>query len=131
MIELLLENASTHMLTAFSSSENSSGNPNSYDLTALIQATLDVEFLAQTLNHYTNPKASEIQGKIYLALDERTDNDARINLQTELPEMRAVLKRLREATQGEFKCFKRERTSRGRDKERKGDTGREGTPQAT
>jgi len=83
-----------------------------------MQATLDVEFTAQTLNNYTTEKASEIQGQIYLALDERTDNDARLALQQELPEMRAILKRLRERTKGEFACFKRERKAR-KDGERK------------
>ncbi|KAK4987319.1 hypothetical protein LTR28_001876, partial [Elasticomyces elasticus] len=58
---------------------------------------------------------------IYLALDERTDNDARVRLQAELPEMRALLKRLREGTKGVFGCFKRERT--GRREERGGGGG--------
>lgn len=89
-----------------------------YSLPALMQATLDVEFLAQTLNNYTTERASDVQGQIYLALDERTDNEARQRLQNELPEMRAILKRLREKTRGEFACFKKirmakDRTSRG------------------
>jgi exocyst complex component 2 len=40
-------------------------------------------------------------------MDERTDHDARSALQSELPEMRAVLKRLKEGTRGEFSCFRR------------------------
>ncbi|KAH0369017.1 exocyst complex protein, partial [Aureobasidium melanogenum] len=78
----------------------------------LMQATLDVELLAQTLSNFTTEKASEIQSKIYLVLDERTDADARTRLQAELPEMRAILKRLREGTKGQFGCFRRERRAR-------------------
>ena len=78
-----------------------------------MQATLDVEFMAQTLNTFTTDRAGEIQSQIYLALDERTDNEARARLQGELPEMRAILKKLREGTKGEFGCFKKERRGRG------------------
>lgn len=74
-----------------------------------MQATLDVEFLAQTMNSFISDKASEMQAKVYVALDERTDNDARLKLQNELQEMRSTLKRLREKTRVEFGCFKRER----------------------
>lgn len=83
-----------------------------FSLPALMQATLDVEFMAQTLNNYTTDRAGETQGKIYLALDERTDNDARAKLQGELPAMRGILKKLREGTKGEFGCFRRERRGR-------------------
>ena len=77
-----------------------------------MQATLDVEFLAQTLNHFTTEKAGETQSQIYVALDERTDNDARAKLQGELPEMRKALKGLREGTKGSFGCFRREKRGR-------------------
>ena len=73
-----------------------------YTLPALMQATLDVEFMAQTLHNYTTDKASETQNKIYPALDERTDNTAKARLQEELPGMRAILKKLREGTKGEL-----------------------------
>lgn len=73
-----------------------------YDLGAIMQATFDVEFLAQTLNNYTTVVASETQSNIYLIVDERTDNDARVKLQNELPGMRVTLKKLREGTKGEL-----------------------------
>ena len=79
-----------------------------------MQATLDVEFVAQTLSQYTTDKASELQSAIYQELDRGTDNEARMKLQSELPEMRAVLKRLREGSRCEFACFKKQR--RGGDK---------------
>lgn len=107
ILSYLLEQSSLALIAAFKQRPR-------YTLPALMQATLDVEFMAQTLNNYTTDRASEVQSQVYLALDERTDNDARTRLEGELPEMRAVLKKLREGTKGEFGCFKRER--RGRDR---------------
>ncbi|CAI4210639.1 unnamed protein product [Parascedosporium putredinis] len=78
-----------------------------YTLQALMQATLDVEFIAQTLSQYTTDRASELQGQIYQELDGRTDDTTRAKLQSELPEMRSVLKKLREASKMEFACFRK------------------------
>lgn len=80
-----------------------------YPLAALMQATLEVEFVAQTMSQYTTDKASETQSNIYIELDHGTTPDASKRLQGELPEMRQVLKRLREGTRNEFLCFKREK----------------------
>ncbi|TKA63656.1 hypothetical protein B0A55_10587, partial [Friedmanniomyces simplex] len=107
ILSYLLEQSSVHLLTSFQKAHTH------YTLPALMQATLDVEFLAQTLSQYTTERAGEVQSQIYLALDERTDDEARKKLQGELPGMRGVLKRLREGTRGEFGCFKRERRGRG------------------
>ncbi|KAL8681900.1 MAG: hypothetical protein Q9186_001986 [Xanthomendoza sp. 1 TL-2023] len=84
-----------------------------YSLAALMQATLDVEFVASILSQYTTAKASELQSQVYQGLDQRTDNSARMRLQNELPEMRAILKKLREGTRGEFVCFKKQRVTKG------------------
>ncbi|PFH55704.1 hypothetical protein XA68_17746 [Ophiocordyceps unilateralis] len=100
VLSFLLEQTSLQMLDAFRRRPR-------YSLEALMQATLDVEFVAQTLSHYTTDRASELQSQIYQELDGRTDNDARARLQSELPEMRSVLKRLREASRNEFACFKK------------------------
>jgi len=105
ILSYLLEQISTALLSAFQ-------QRSSYNLPALMQATLDVELIAQTLSNYTTEKASELQSSIYLVLDERTDSDARTRLQNELPEMRATLKKLREGTKGQFGCFKKERRGR-------------------
>lgn len=78
-----------------------------YSLPALMQATLDTEFIAQTMSQYATEAAGQIQSKIYLELDRRTNNEARAKLQAELGEMRGVLKRLRERTRGEFACFRK------------------------
>ena len=77
-----------------------------------MQATLDVEFVAQTLREYVSDRAGKIQGEIYEELDRRTDDGAKGKLQKELPEMRAVLKRLKEGMRGAFGCFKQARPGR-------------------
>jgi exocyst complex component 2 len=103
VLSYLLEQTSRELLEAFKQRQR-------YTLSALMQATLDVEFVAQTLSQYTTEKVGEIQSAIYQELDKGTDNDARTKLQSELPEMRAVLKRLREGSRSEFACFKKVRT---------------------
>ncbi|KFA72503.1 hypothetical protein S40288_06652 [Stachybotrys chartarum IBT 40288] len=100
VLSFLFEQTSVQLLEAFRLRQR-------YPLGALMQATLDVEFIAQTLTHYTTQRASELQGQIYQELDSRTDNDARTKLQSELPEMRSVLKKLREASKTEFACFRK------------------------
>ncbi|KAF3767992.1 hypothetical protein M406DRAFT_289279 [Cryphonectria parasitica EP155] len=100
VLSYLLEQSSRELLEAFKSRPK-------YSLSALMQATLDVEFVAQTLSQYMTEKSTEIQTQIYQELDSRTDNDARARLQSELPEMRSVLKRLREASKSEFACFRK------------------------
>lgn len=106
VLSFLLEQTSRELLEAFKTRAR-------YDLGMLMQATLDVEFVAQTLNHYTTDRASELQSAVYQELDSRTDNDARTRLQSELPEMRAVLKRLREASRSEFACFRKPKKTTG------------------
>lgn len=100
VLSYLLEQASRELLEALKTRPR-------YNLAALMQATLDVEFVAQTMAQYTTDRASELQSQIYQELDGRTDNDARAKLQSQLPEMRNVLKRLREASKSEFACFRK------------------------
>jgi exocyst complex component 2 len=95
ILKHMLEQVSQCLIDAFRLREK-------YDLPKLMQATLDVEFLAQTLASYTTDKASEIQSNIYLVLDERTDNEARQRLQGELPALKSILKRLKDKTKGEL-----------------------------
>ena len=90
----------------------------SYPLPALMQATLDVEFVAQILSQYMSTEASRLQSEVYVELDRKTTREASGQLQGELPEMRRVLKTLREGTRGEFGCFKRDKRERGRGVER-------------
>lgn len=105
----VLSHLNTHLSLAFLLALKSRSH---YALPALMQATLDVEFVAQTLKEYVSDKAGKVQGEIYEELDQRTDDRARGRLQKELPEMRAVLKRLREGSRGSFGCFRKPRTGR-------------------
>ncbi|OBT52989.1 hypothetical protein VE04_06499, partial [Pseudogymnoascus sp. 24MN13] len=100
ILSYLLEQVSRDLLDAFKQRSQ-------YTLASLMQATLDVEFVAQTLTQYTTDRAGQLQSDIYQELDKGTDNEARVKLQGELPEMRAVLKRLREGSRSEFACFKK------------------------
>jgi exocyst complex component 2 len=102
----LVTKISSSLLTAFQSRSK-------YSLPALMQATLDTEFIAQTMSQYVTEEASQIQSQIYLELDRRTNNEARTKLQAELGEMRGILKRLRERTKGEFTCFRKTRPTGG------------------
>ncbi|KAI9374957.1 exocyst complex component Sec5-domain-containing protein [Aspergillus egyptiacus] len=99
----LLTQVSTALLDAFSQRPT-------YSLSALIQATLDTEFIAQTMSQFSSEEASAVQSQIYVELDQRTTHEARAKLQSELGEMRGILKRLRERTKGEFACFRKPRT---------------------
>lgn len=100
VLSYLLEQTCRELLAAFAQRTK-------YTLPALMQATLDIEFVAQTMTQYTTDRASEIQSQIYQQLDKGTDNDARQGLQRELPLMRQVLKTLRDGTKSEFACFRK------------------------
>jgi exocyst complex component 2 len=107
ILSYLLEKVSQALLDSFKERK-----PNMYTLPALIQATLDTEFIAQTMSQYSTTTAGEIQGQIYMELDKRSDNNARAKLQQELGDMRVVLKRLREQSRNSFGCFKRQRSEK-------------------
>ncbi len=107
ILSYFLERVSQALLDGFKERK-----PNMYSLPALMQATLDTEFIAQTMSQYATSKAGEIQGQIYMELDKRSANDARARLQQELGEMRVVLKKLREQSRNSFGCFKRARSEK-------------------
>lgn len=118
-LSYLLEKISQALLDSFKERK-----PNMYTLPALIQATLDTEFIAQTMSQYSTTKAGEIQGQIYMELDKRSDNNARAKLQQELGDMRVVLKSLREQSRNSFGCFKRPRSDKdGRGRPERKNTG--------
>ncbi|KAL3467591.1 exocyst complex component Sec5-domain-containing protein [Aspergillus heterothallicus] len=107
----LLSITLTHLLTQVSNALLNAFNLRAaYSLNSLIQATLDTEFIAQTMSQYSSDEASAIQSQIYVELDRRTTHEARARLQSELGEMRGILKRLRERTKGEFACFRKARS---------------------
>lgn len=111
--QLLLHETLSALLVALSQALLSSfvsRPPQRYTLPALIQATLDTEFLSQTLSQYSSPQVNDIQNDIYVELDKRTTNDARSDLQKELGVMRGVLKKLREESRVSFGCFRKDRS---------------------
>ena len=129
IMSYLLEQISREFLEVFRQRQ-----PPRYTLAALMQATLDVEFVGQTLAQYTTEKASDMQSQIYMELGKSTSPPSgggaagsergggegaksaeeldmdHSRLQTELPEMRNVLKALREKCRAEFACFKKARS---------------------
>ncbi|KAK5097047.1 Exocyst complex component S5 [Lithohypha guttulata] len=106
ILSYMLENTSQALLDGFKERK-----PSRYSLAALIQATLDTEFIAQTMSQYASKRTNEIQNEIYVELDKRTTNDARADLQKELGVMRGVLKKLREQSRNSFGCFKRPKSN--------------------
>lgn len=102
ILRSLFESTTTSLINTFKSPQLPQ-----ITLTQLMQATLDVEFMAQTLASYTTEAASQVQTDIYQVLDAKTDNAARVRLQDELGSLRNTLKRLREGTKVQFACFRR------------------------
>lgn len=109
VLSYLLEQVSLEFLEAFKQRQR-------FPLNSLIQATLDIEFVAQTMNQYTTERATETSSQIYQELDKGTDGEARARLQKILPGMRVDLKRLREASKSEFACFKKARSGNKADR---------------
>lgn len=103
ILSFLLEQLTRELLETFRARDDQ------YTLGALMQATLDVEFVAQTLGQYSTERAAASQGAIYQELDGRTDDGTRGALQAELPGMRGLLKKLREGSKTEFACFRKVR----------------------
>src|SRR5205085_4473844 len=83
ILSFLLEKVSEALLSAFKDRK-----PNNYTLPALMQATLDTEFIAQTMGQYVTKKAADTQSEIYMELDRRTNNESRVQMPKELGEMR-------------------------------------------
>ena len=110
VLSSLFETICKALLEAFRARATSATTSRPFDLFCLMQATLDVEFFARTLSGmFGTERASEAQGQVYIELDRTGEARA---LQKELPEMRAILKRLSESTRSEFACFKKERKDR-------------------
>jgi len=106
ILSYLLECMSADLLGAFK------GRPQErFGLNALLQATLDVEFVNQTLSQYGTPRARELQQDIYVELDHRSDAPARTALHKELSEMKTTLTALRRASRAEFLCFRQKKGS--------------------
>lgn len=108
-LQYLLEKIAQAQLDAFKDRK-----PNSYTLPALMQATLDTEFIASSMTQYGTQTATDISSSIYTELDQRTNNESRAQLQKELGNMRILLKKLREGSRASFGCFKMQRDTKDR-----------------
>ena len=114
ILRALFESTTTSLINTFKSPQLSQ-----ITLPQLMQATLDVEFMAQTLASYTTEAASQVQTDIYQVLDGKTDNAARVKLQDELGGLRSTLKRLRDGTKVQFACFRRPKKAEGEERGRR------------
>jgi exocyst complex component 2 len=117
-LQYLLEKIAQAQLDAFKDRK-----PNSYTLPALMQATLDTEFIASSMTQYSTKTATDISSSIYTELDQRTNNESRAQLQKELGNMRVVLKKLREGSRASFGCFKTQRDAKDRGRPNRKATG--------
>ena len=110
VLSSLFETICKVLLEAFRLRATATTPSKPFNLFCLMQATLDVEFFSQTLAAlFGSDKASETQSQIYVELDRTGESRA---LQKELPEMRMVLRKLKDGTRAEFACFKKERKDR-------------------
>lgn len=91
----LLEQLSKELLEAFKQRKR-------FNLGELLQATLDVEFVNQTLSQFNTSRAKDWQQKIYLELDRGSDAEARQGLQGELAGMKSILSQLRKYSRAEL-----------------------------
>lgn len=73
-----------------------------FNLGKLLQATLDTEFMAQTLGGFITTKCNDIQSAIYVNLDNKSDAQARQGLQQELGGLKAVLSELKGRSRAEL-----------------------------
>src|SRR5690606_22983534 len=95
LMSYLLEQLSHELLEAFKQRK-------SYNLGELLQATLDVEFVNQTLSQYATEKAMKWQSDVYVVLDNGSDESARMGLKEELAEMKRILNSLRRYSRAEL-----------------------------
>lgn len=85
----------------------SASSPNTIEL----QATLEIEFLHQTLARYVTPSAAKTLSELYNKISQayaRKPGDE--NLQTHLDGVKKTLAETRRATGIEFLCFKQSKT---------------------
>ena len=89
-----------------------------FGLGGMLQATLDVEFLHQTLNDYVTKPTAEILRQVYATIEEKYDRTDHSRLKEELANVKKLLSATRKKTHTEFLCFKRSRTSEKPDLDR-------------
>lgn len=113
-ISTLLEHLAGVILEAFGQIER-------FGMGGMLQATLEIEFVHQTLAAHVSPRAEQLLKKIYETISKKyvrapgAEGDCETaSLQSELENVKRILVASRKATALEFLCF---RKPRDRDKE--------------
>ncbi|KAG8919283.1 hypothetical protein FRC00_011541 [Tulasnella sp. 408] len=97
-----------------------------FGMGGMLRATLEIEFIHQTLQQYVTPTTTTTFTDIYTTISdcyERRPDAAQQNLQAQLDGVKQTLSDARKATAINFVCFRRERTkseSAAKDRERSG-----------
>lgn len=97
----LLENMAGDCLESFRQVER-------FGMGGMLQATLEIEFMHQTLSQYVTSQASEILQQIYQTIEQAYDPQQQHagNLQNELSSVKKLLVDSRKSTVVQYLCFK-------------------------
>lgn len=100
-ISALLENMATDCLESFRQVER-------FGMGGMLQATLEIEFMHQTLQQYVTPAASDTLQLIYQSIEQAYDARQQTSgeLQSELNHVKDLLVYSRKSTAVQFLCFK-------------------------
>ncbi|CAG8604734.1 2351_t:CDS:10 [Ambispora gerdemannii] len=100
-LSCLLEGMAKDCLNAFKKVEK-------FGMGGMLQATLEIEFMHQTLSQYVTPKAQETLQAIYVTIEQSYDpSQGSGNLQSELNSVKKLLVESRKSTSLQFLCFKK------------------------
>ena len=89
-----------------------------FGLGGMLQATLEIEFLHQTLTNFISPKAEGLLKQVYETISHkyrRVDAREKEQLNSELERVKQILVASRKATALEFLCFRRARRDTAKD----------------
>ncbi|KAG1438349.1 hypothetical protein G6F56_012678 [Rhizopus delemar] len=85
-----------------------------FGMGGMLQATLEIEFMHQTLSQYVTPVASSTLQQIYQTIEQAYDpqQQSSSNLQDELSDVKELLVFSRKSTVVQFLCFKQNKDRR-------------------
>ncbi|GAB5588983.1 Exocyst complex component S5 [Umbelopsis nana] len=100
-LSALLENMASDCLESFRQVER-------FGMGGMLQATLEIEFMHQTLSQYVTPQASDLLQQIYQTIEQAYDPQQQHsgNLQNELSSVKKLLVDSRKSTVVQYLCFK-------------------------
>lgn len=85
---------------------------NRFGMGGMLQATLEIEFLHQTLSAFISEKAERLLKQVYETISQkyrRVDGEEKEQLNAELERVKQILVQSRKATALEFLCFRKQR----------------------